>query len=162
MNAWLHLQSRAIRMFALALLLAGIVPIAYGIGLFAWQCVTWVNAHHWVPLPARLLVDHGMPQTTRVTGVLTYIPEIPAASLTLAERLPALHRVMLGLLDMLPLTLFVAALGALAASMGRSIAAWQADLLRAAAQREGDRLRRRQEYLKEEGNLKEERRIEPW
>jgi hypothetical protein len=147
MSAWLRLQSRAIRMFAVALLLVGFVPIAYGVGLFAWQCVTWVNAHHWVPLPARLLLDHGIAQ---------------AASLTLAERFPTLHRVVLGLLDMLPLTLFVAALGALAASMGRSIAAWQADLLRAAAERESDRLRRRQEYLKEESNLKEERRIEPW
>lgn len=147
MNALFQLQARAIRLFALALALAGLLSMLYAAGLFAWQCAGWFEGRHWPSLPATLLFDHSAPHAQRVARVMPFIPQVPVPARGLAAQL----------LDVIPLFFFPAVLGSLAFSGGRWLAAYQADVLAVLRQRKSDRLRRRNEYLKEESG-----RIEPW
>ena len=156
MNIWFHLQTRAIRMFALVLAFAGLLAIVYAAGLFAWQCASWFEARRWVSLPARLVVDHSVPRydAERVSRVMPFIPQLHVSGVPgLATKL----------LDAFPLVLFPALLGYFAFSAGRSMSARQRQLLAMARQMKRDRLRRAREYRKgDDDRVAPESRIEPW
>ena len=147
MNLVFQLQARAIRLFALAVALAGLLAMLYAAGLFAWQCAGWLEGRRWPSLPATLLFDHSVPHAQRVARVMPFIPEVPLPTRGLVAQL----------LDVIPLFLFPAVLGSLAFSAGCWLAAYQADVLAVLRQRRNDRLRRRGEYRKDDGG-----RVEPW
>ena len=61
MNAWFPPRraraTRAALIFSAALVVAGLVPLLYFIGLVGWQIATLVQTRSWVPLPASLLLS---------------------------------------------------------------------------------------------------------
>ena len=72
MNAWFPpRRARATRsalILSAALVVAGLVPLLYFVGLVGWQIVTLVQTRSWVPLPASLLfTEHSF----------AFIPQLP-------------------------------------------------------------------------------------
>ena len=59
MNAWFPPRraraARAALILSAALVIAGLVPLLYFVGLVGWQVVTLVQTRAWVPLPVSLL-----------------------------------------------------------------------------------------------------------
>jgi hypothetical protein len=126
-----RLKARTALFFAVALVVAGLVPVLYFMALFVWQVAALFLAGSWIPLPATLLF----------TGhSLAFIPEFSwAAPQGLAAILDRLH---LGLVFALP-GLAVMALGLLSALRQKA-------MLRANKQREEDRLRRMRDYRRDD------------
>ena len=59
---------RLARLFAQALVILGLAPVAYAIGLVAWQAATWVETRAWVALPGRRLVEPAALQAPALAG----------------------------------------------------------------------------------------------
>lgn len=76
MNAWFPpLRAKAVLTFSLALVVAGLVPVLYCVGLVVWQAAALFQAGSWVPLPASVLfTDHPF----------AFIPKFPWAGLVFA------------------------------------------------------------------------------
>jgi hypothetical protein len=56
MNAWFTpRRARAVLILSAALVVAGLVPLLYFVGLVGWQVVTLFQTRAWVPLPVSLL-----------------------------------------------------------------------------------------------------------
>jgi hypothetical protein len=56
MNAWFPpRRARAVLILSAALVVAGLVPLLYFVGLVGWQVATLLQTRAWVPLPLSLL-----------------------------------------------------------------------------------------------------------
>jgi hypothetical protein len=123
MNArFLLLKKKTLFLFAVALALAGAVPVLYFVGLFAWQLGTLFLTKSWVALPASLLPRFAI-----------------AAPQALAQALDWVH---LGLVFAIP--------GAAVMAYGVLGALRQVEAMRTIKQREEDRLRRLNDYRRAE------------
>jgi len=132
MNArFLLLKKKTLFLFAVALALAGAVPVLYFVGLFAWQLGTLFLTKSWVALPASLLF----------TGqAFAFVPRFAiAAPQALAQALDWVH---LGLVFAIP--------GAAVMAYGALGALRQVEAMRTIKQREEDRLRRLNDYRRAE------------
>jgi hypothetical protein len=69
MNAWFSpRRSRAVLILSAALVVAGLVPLLYFVGLIGWQVLTLFQTRSWVPLPVSLVfTEHS----------LAFIPQFP-------------------------------------------------------------------------------------
>jgi hypothetical protein len=129
-------------LFAVLLVLAGLVPVLYLAALFAWQIVMLFQAGSWVPLPATLLfMDHASLQAGKAAPVLAFIPEFPWA----------VPRALAWVLDRLHLALLFALIGLALMGHGTLAVLRQTAAIRLARQRDEDRQRRRRDYEREDG-----------
>src|SRR5690349_19647257 len=119
-------MARLTRLFAQALVILGLAPVAYAIGLVAWQAVTWVQTRAWVALPGRLLVDPAALQAPSLAAVAPFIPSLDWAWANHPKVLIMLGRVLGVVLDRMHLGLLVALAGWAVISLGRALAARQA------------------------------------
>ena len=129
------------------LILAGAVPVLFLAGLLAWQVVTLFQAGAWVPLPVLLLfTDHAALQAAKVAPVLGFIPDLSliwtAGADTPKPVLWALGRVHFALLPALAGLVMMAA-GVLGLLRQRAA-------IRAQRNYREDRLRRVQDYQRDE------------
>lgn len=136
----------ATRLLAQALVILGLAPIAYALGLLAWQAVTWLHTGAWVPLPARLLVDASALQAPRLAELAPFIPGVDWGWANQPKMLFMLSKVLGVLLDRLHVGVPVALLGYAVIALGRGMAARQAALSEWQARERADRLRRAAQY----------------
>ncbi|HEY7741256.1 MAG TPA: hypothetical protein VIB01_11645 [Steroidobacteraceae bacterium] len=121
--------------------LIGLVPVIYFLALAGWQWSASIPAGKWFALPLTLaFTDHAALQAANVAPVLPYIPELPwRATPQIA-----------GLLDRVHVGLIPAILGLLIAALAVGHALRQRALIRALKQDSADRVRRIQDYRREE------------
>ena len=144
MHAWFSpLRARASLFFSAALALAGLVPVAYFVGLFVWQVAVSMQAGKWIALPMSLLfTEHAY----------TFLPNLP---LDLPSVLSAvLDRVHAGLLFGL-VGLALVAVGLLGVVKQRAA-------LRAYRQWREDRARRVDDYRRDDIHADSFGRREPF
>lgn len=139
-------MARATRLLAQALVILGLAPIAYALGLLAWQAVTWLHTGAWVPLPARLLVDASALQAPRLAEVAPFIPGIDWGWANQPKILFMLGKVLGVLLDRLHVGVPIALLGYAIIALGRDMAARQAQLIEWQTRARVERLRRVAQY----------------
>jgi hypothetical protein len=139
-------MARLTRLFAQALVILGLAPVAYAIGLVAWQAVTWVQTRAWVALPGRLLVDPAALQAPSLAAVAPFIPSLDWAWANHPKVLIMLGRVLGVVLDRMHLGLLVALAGWAVISLGRALAARQAETIEWQERQRADRLRRAAQY----------------
>ena len=139
-------MARLTRLFAQALVILGLAPVAYAIGLVAWQAGTWVQTHAWIALPGRLLVDPAALQAPPLAAVAPFIPSIDWAWANHPKVLIMLGRVLGVLLDRAHLGLLAALAGWALISIGRALAARQAEEIAWQERLRADRLRRAAQY----------------
>lgn len=119
-------------LFAVVLVLAGLVPVLYLLALLGWQMSASIApAGKWIPLPLALVfTDHS----------LAFIPKFPwVAPPTVAEVLDSVH---VGLIP--------AVLGAGLIALGVLRALRQKALIRTYRQRNEDRVRRISDYRRDD------------
>jgi hypothetical protein len=134
--------------------LIGLVPVIYFLALAGWQWSASVQAGKWIALPLTLAFsDHSLLQAAKAAPVLPYIPELPWIATPPVGAI--LDRVHFGLIPAL-LGLLIMALGALRALR-------QLAVMRALKQHNEDRVRRIQDYRREDTRIEpiDERR-EPY
>src|SRR6185437_10804922 len=130
------------RLLAQALVILGLAPVAYAIGLFAWQIYNWCIARAWVALPGRLLVDPAALQAPALAAVAPFVPSIDWAWANHPTVLIMLGRVLGVLLDRAHLGLLAVLAGWALVSIGRALAARQAEEVAWRERQRADRLRR--------------------
>jgi hypothetical protein len=139
-------MARTTWLLALTLKKLGFVPIAYGLGLLAWQAVACALGAGWVGLPGRLLVDPSLLANPQLASIAPFIPSFhwgwanDPHSLVMASKLLGV------LLDRVHLGVFAALAGYGLIALGRELAARQAYILEWDAQQRADRLRRVAQY----------------
>ena len=76
MNAWIHLLKARILLFcSLGVVLIGLAPLLYLVGLAAWQFHIYLQTGTWITLPASLVfTDRALLQGGSVAPVLAFIP----------------------------------------------------------------------------------------
>jgi hypothetical protein len=134
------------RLLAQALVILGLAPVAYALGLLAWQAVTWLHTGAWVPLPARLLVDASALQAPRLAEVAPFVPGIDWGWANHPKMLFMLSKVLGVLLDRLHLGVPAALLGYAVIALGRGMAAHQMQLIEWQARERAERRRRAAQY----------------
>lgn len=149
-------QRRARTAFWLAglVILIGLVPVIYFLALSGWQWSSSVQAGKWVALPLTFAFsDHSLLQSAKAAPVLPYIPELPWIAPPPVAAI--LDRVHVGLIP--------AILGLLVMTLGWVRARRQRAVMRALKQHREDRVRRLQDYRREETRIEpiDERR-EPY
>lgn len=131
---------------AQALVILGLAPVACALGLLGWQVFTWLHGGGWVPLPARLLVDHGARNAPGLAGLAPFIPGTDWPWLGHPKILIMPARVLRVILDGVHLGVLAALAGWALIAWGRGIAARQAELLEWQERLRADRLRRAAQY----------------
>jgi len=134
------------RLFAQALVILGLAPIAYALALVAWQAFTWLHGGGWVPLPARLLVDPAALQAPRLAAVAPFLPGVDWSWANHPKVLVMPSRVLGVILDRAHVGLIAALAGWALIAIGRGIAARQAELIEWQQRSRADRLRRAAQY----------------
>ena len=81
MRAWLHLlKARFLLLCSAGVVLIGLAPLAYLLGLIAWQVDMQVKTGSWIALPAGLaFVDRALLQSGNLAPVLAFIPHLDSA-----------------------------------------------------------------------------------
>lgn len=147
MYALFLVRTCAAWLFGAGLVLAGLLPVLYMLGLFAWQYSTRLQGGPWVSLPASLwLADHSLLQSGKVAPILQYVPQLPSAWLAELQAWPLLHKAVLSFLDRLHAGLVPAIAGVAIMAAGVATAARQKALLAMAKRRRENRLRRVRQY----------------
>jgi len=79
MKAWLRLiKARILLLCSIAVVIVGITPVLYFLGLVAWQVDIWLNTRAWIPLPAALaFTDRALLRGGELAPVLAFIPHLP-------------------------------------------------------------------------------------
>lgn len=79
MKAWLRLlKARILLLCSIAVVIVGIAPVLYFLGLVAWQVDIWLNTRAWITLPAALaFTDRALLRGGELASVLTFIPHLP-------------------------------------------------------------------------------------
>jgi hypothetical protein len=131
-------------LFAVVLVLAGLVPVIYFLVLLGWQVSASIQADHWVALPLTLVFSaHSLALLPKFSWVAP-----PAVALVL---------------DYVHVGLIPAVLGALLIALGVPRALREKALIRTYKQRNQDRVRRIDDYRRDESRIEplDERR-EPY
>ncbi len=137
---------RLTRLFAQAIVLVGLAPIAYALGLLGWQAINWLHSGTWVALPARLLVNASALQAPRFADVVPYVPAVDWAWANHPHVLVMLSRVLGVILDRAHIGVIAALVGWAIIAFGRSLAARQDELIEWQRRQRADRLRRAAQY----------------
>jgi hypothetical protein len=79
MKAWLRLlKARLLLLCAIAVVIVGIPPVLYLLGLVAWQVDIWLDTRAWITLPAALaFTDRALLRGGELAPVLAFIPHLP-------------------------------------------------------------------------------------
>lgn len=150
MYAFFLARACAAWLFGAGLVLAGLLPVLYTLGLFAWQYTTRLQGGAWVSLPASLwFADHSLLQSGKVGPILQYVPELPSAWLTELHAWPLLHKAVASFLDRLHAGLVPAIAGIGIMAAGVAIAVRQHAWVAMAKRRRENRLRRVRQYRAE-------------
>jgi hypothetical protein len=83
MKAWLRLlKARILLLCSIAVVIVGIPPVLYLLGLLAWQIDIWLDTRAWISLPAALaFTDRALLRGGEVAPVLAIIPHLPQLTL---------------------------------------------------------------------------------
>jgi hypothetical protein len=139
-------MARLTRLLAQTIVLLGLAPVAYAIGLVGWQAVTWMHTGAWVPLPARILVNASAHAAPRLAEVAPFIPGMDWSWANHPQSFFMLSRVLGVVLDRAHVGLVAALAGWAVIAFGRSIAARQAEIIEWQERQRADRLRRAAQY----------------
>jgi hypothetical protein len=79
MKAWLRLlKARILLLCSMAVVIVGIAPVLYLLGLLAWQVDLWLDTRAWITLPAALaFTDRALLRGGELGPVLAFIPHLP-------------------------------------------------------------------------------------
>ncbi|HJT62006.1 MAG TPA: hypothetical protein VJ797_10035, partial [Burkholderiales bacterium] len=79
MKAWLRLlKARILLLCSIAVVIVGIAPVLYFLGLVAWQVDIWRDTRAWITLPAALaFADRALLRGGELAPVLAFIPHLP-------------------------------------------------------------------------------------
>jgi len=79
MKAWLRLlKARVLLLCSIAVVIVGIAPVLYLLGLVAWQVHIWLDTRAWITLPAALaFTDRALLRGGELAPVLAFIPHLP-------------------------------------------------------------------------------------
>lgn len=79
MKAWLRLlKARILLLCSIAVVIVGIAPVLYFLGLLAWQVDIWRDTRAWITLPAALaFADRALLRGGELAPVLAFIPHLP-------------------------------------------------------------------------------------
>jgi hypothetical protein len=143
-------KSRTAFWLAGLVVVIGLAPVIYFVALSGWQWSTSIQAGKWIALPLTLAFsDHSLRQAGRAAPVLPYIPELPwIATPPVAKILDRAH-----------VALIPALLGVLIMTLGVTRALRQRAVVRALRQHNEDRVRRIQDYRREDTRIE---RREPY
>jgi hypothetical protein len=141
MNAWFPPRrasaARAVLILSAALVVAGLVPLLYFVGLLGWQVVTLFQTRSWVPLPLSLLFsEHSF----------AFIPQFPWAWLASPDSLLAAHTAIVWALGKVHVGLVFGLAGLALGVVGVAGVLRQRALIRAQKQALADRKRRVRDY----------------
>jgi hypothetical protein len=139
-------MARIRRLLAQALVILGLAPMAYALGLLGWQAWHWALTRAWVPLPIRLLVDPAAQQAPQLAAIAPYIPGIDWAWANHPHALTLPVRVLGVVLDRLHVGLIAVLLGWAIIALGRAMAARQDEIIEWQERQRADRLRRAAQY----------------
>ena len=139
-------MARLTRVFAQAIVLLGLAPIAYAVGLLAWQIVNWIHTGAWVGLPARLLVHASALAAPQFAAVAPFLPAGEWGWANQPQVLIMQSRVLGVVLDWVHIGVIAALIGWALIALGRSIAARQAEIIEWQDRQRSDRLRRAAQY----------------
>jgi len=139
-------MARIRRLLAQALVILGLAPMAYALGLLGWQAWHWALTRAWVPLPIRLLVDPAAQQAPQLAAIAPYIPGIDWAWANHPHALTLPVRVLGVVLDRLHVGLIAVLLGWAVIALGRAMAARQDEIIEWQERQRADRLRRAAQY----------------
>ena len=83
MKAWLRLlKARILLLCSIAVVIVGIAPVLYLLGLLAWQVDIWLDTRAWITLPAALaFTDRALLRGGELAPVLAFIPHLPQLTL---------------------------------------------------------------------------------
>lgn len=143
MKAWFRLlKSRMLLLFSAGVVIVGLAPVLYLLGLMAWQFDMRFETGSWIALPAALaFTDHALLQGGKVAPVLAYIPHIDWAWST--------NEVVEQILKKLHVGLVPALIGCGVMAVGVSGVLRQWVLIRILKERKKDRVRRIDDYRRE-------------
>src|SRR5688500_15338467 len=141
MNAWFQPRraraTRAALIFPAALVVAGLVPLLYFIGLVGWQIATLVQKGSWVPLPASLLLsEHSF----------AFIPQLAWPWLASPDSLLPVHTALVWVLSRLHAGLAFGLAGLALGAVGVVGVLRQRAVMHAHKQELDDRQRRMRDY----------------
>ena len=141
MNAWFPPRSaraaRAVLILSAALVVAGLVPLLYFVGLVGWQIVTLFQTRSWVALPLSLLFSEHS---------LAFIPQFPWPWLASPDSLLPAHTAIVWVLSKVHAGLVFGLAGLALGAVGVVGVLKQRALLRAQKQELDDRKRRVRDY----------------
>ena len=141
MNAWSPHRARAGLLFSAVLVLIGLVPAAYFLGLLVWQLITSMQAGKWLALPMSLLF----------TGhSFAFLPQFPWPWFTSPDSLLPLHETMSWTLSRLHAGILAGLLGAALIAVGVLGVLKHYAALRFHRQRREDQARRVRDYRRED------------
>jgi hypothetical protein len=141
MNAWFTPRSaraaRAVLILSAALVVAGLVPLLYFVGLLGWQIVTLFQTRSWVALPVSLLfTEHSF----------AFIPQLAWPWLASPDSLLPAHAAIMWVLSKVHVGLLFGLAGLALAAVGVVGVLRQRALIRLQRQELDDRKRRVRDY----------------
>lgn len=143
MRAWLRLlKARTLLLCSAGVVILGLAPVLYLLGLLAWQVDTHLETGSWIALPAALVsIDRALLQGGNVAPVLAFIPHFDwawSANEVVAQIMSTLH---IGLIPGL--------IGCGVMAVGVSGVLRQRVLIRIHKERKKDSVRRLDNYRRE-------------
>lgn len=135
MKAWLRLlKARILLLCSIAVVVVGIAPVLYFLGLLAWQVDIWRDTRAWITLPAALaFADRALLRGGELAPVLAFIPHLP--QITHIDWSWSTHEVVAQVLRQLHIGVIPGLLGGAIMATGISSALRQGILIRIQKQR---------------------------
>ncbi len=150
------LRARAVRLFGVGLVLAGLFLGLCSSTVFSWQVSARLQGGSWVPLPLSILFqDRATLPAAKAARLPEFLPELGPSWLADLEAWPIAEEIVMALLDKLSIGLVLALCGFAVAALGALIARRQKARLHAARRRQEDWLRRVRQY-------RDNSRVEPF
>jgi len=143
MRAWFRLlKARTLLLCSVGVVIVGLVPVLYLLGLVAWQFDTRLDTSSWIALPTALVfTDRALLQGGNVAPVLAFIPHFDWAWST--------NEVLAQILSKLHVGLIPALIGCGVMAVGISSVLRQRVLIRIHKERKKDRVQRIDNYRRE-------------
>ena len=143
MRAWLRLlKARILLLCSAGVVMLGLAPVLYLLGLLAWQLDTWRQTRFWIALPAALVfTDRALLLDVNLAPVFAYVPHFDGAWNT--------NEVVAQLLSRLHLGLIPGLIGCAIMAVGISSALRQRVLIRIHKDRKKNPVRRLDNYRRE-------------
>lgn len=147
---------RAVRLFGISLVLAGLLLGLCSSTVFSWQVSARLQGGSWVPLPLSILFeDRATLPAAKAARLPEFLPELGPSWLADLEAWPIADAIVMALLNKLSIGLVLAVCGVAVAALGALVARRQKARLHAAKRRREDRLRRLRQY-------RDNSRVEPF